>query len=41
MWDGIDWFDISLAGSLAEEMAEEAEERRRLEREMVLTTRLD
>ena len=33
MCDGFDWMDLALAGSLAEEMAEEERERLREERE--------
>jgi len=33
MCDGFDWMDLALAGSLAEEMAEEERERLRLEQE--------
>ena len=32
--DGLDWEDIGLAGSLAEEMAEEERERERIRKEM-------
>ena len=33
-FDGPDWMDIGLAGSLAEEMAEAEKERERLRKEM-------